>query len=303
MLLGTREVFTYSHCQECGSAHILNTIDDFSKYYPETYHCFQFSDLPIWKRWALWQVYKYNFSNKGILGYIVCKVFKKIHWYHPEPAIGWIGKAVRILNNNKKDISIVDIGCWWGTLLSQIKMLGYTNISWVEPFAKNQDPELHIANDTIENFLKDSKPESYDLVILSHVFEHVFNQIEILKWLKRILKKDWVLILAMPVLGKAFHKYGTDYLAFDAPRHVSLLSEKWFRILCDKCDLNIEDTLHEEVSWNLFASEMYGFDISFNEIKENNIIDPFLKQHSYTSDILNQLQDGGSSVTFFLKKR
>lgn len=303
MLMGTREKFQYEYCPDCESAYLLDKIEDFSKYYPQDYHCFYLNSLPIWKQIALKCVYKYNFYQKWFFWKVVSEVFNRIHGYYPEPAIWWIGHAYRAIWSPGLNTRIIDIWAWWGTLLQQIQHLGFQNISWVEPFWKNSNTSLNISNQTIEDFLKNAQEDSYDIVILSHVFEHLFEQKTVLSWLKKIVKKWWIIVLAMPILWKAYKYYGIDWFPFDAPRHVRLLSEKSFRILTDDVGLDIISTLHEEASWNIFASEVYKKDISFNEIAEFKMKDVDLHKHRELARIFNEQESGWWSVTYFLKSR
>ena len=53
--------------------------------------------------------------------------------------------------------------------------------------------------------------KKFDVIILNHVFEHLINPILYLKKIKKLLKKDSLIVLQMPNINKNF----TDILTFD----------------------------------------------------------------------------------------
>lgn len=301
MLLGTRDNFNYLQCNDCWCAYLKNSINDFSKYYPDNYHVFSVDKLPFRKRYALEKVTEYNFYKKWLIGRFVWIIFKMIYGHLPETNIWWIWEAFRMLWWKRKDLKIIDIWCGKWVLLHQLSNLWFTDLSWVEPYANNEKSTIPIVKESIENFLSKKNNEKYDIVIMSHVLEHLFDHEKILEWLKKLLNKNWILIIAMPVLWKAFEKFWTNWYSFDAPRHVILHSEKSFLYLLKKFNLRIENKIYEEVPWNLFACELYTRDISFREMQNNKISVFELKKYKNYAKCLNNIKDWSSSLCFLIK--
>jgi len=303
MIFGTREEFRYERCSKCGSCYLIDNINNFSKFYPSGYHT-DFREEPFLKRWLWKQIYYVNFFKKWLIWKVLREIFYKLKKYYPEPNIWWVWEAYRMLENKNKDISIVDLGCGFGTLLHQIRVLWFNNLLGVEPHFINHSTDVHIENITIERFLvKHEQEKRFDIVILSHTFEHFLNQEEILHWLEKVLKDDGVIVLAMPVIGGAFEKFWKNWLSFDAPRHVSIFTDKWFQIMVNRTNLVIENAIYEQTAWELARSELYSWDISFNQIKDLKIPDIDIKKYQILADALNKAKSWWSSVTYFLRKK
>ena len=58
----------------------------------------------------------------------------------------------------------------------------------------------------------DYNDEAFDVVYCSHVLEHVNNEQESLNEMKRVLKKEGVLIIGMPTSNMAWVNFYTDFL-------------------------------------------------------------------------------------------
>ena len=64
--------------------------------------------------------------------------------------------------------------------------------------------------------------EPFDVITFWHVLEHVFDPVRTLETARKILKGDGVILVACPNLAsRDAHFYGSDWVALDAPRHLS----------------------------------------------------------------------------------
>ena len=87
-----------------------------------------------------------------------------------------------------KDAKILDIGCGFGSFLSELKRSGYLSIKGIDlsdqaiDFCLSQDLEVQKSN--IVDFAEQSV-EKFDLIVMSHVLEHIKKD-EIIITLKRI---------------------------------------------------------------------------------------------------------------------
>ena len=100
-----------------------------------------------------------------------------------------------------KKISIVDIGCAIGGMLEQLRNLGFNDITGIDPSIScveitrnDKNIKCHHASifDIDESFGK------YDLIIISHVWEHILDLKLAIKHLESILKNDGFIYVECP---------------------------------------------------------------------------------------------------------
>lgn len=306
-LIGTRESFSYGECDQCKSVFLLDKIEDFAPYYPSSYHCFDINQQPYWKKLLLQSVYKYNFWWTNILWKIVTKLFYKKHWYIPEANIRRIRHAIELSGNQNptkdsiKKIKVLDLWCGAWELLQQLSFLWFQDLTWVEPFGTQTSTNYTFFQSTIIEFLsKSNTGEKYDVIVLSHVLEHLYDHHIIIEKLKNILSPNGVIVIAMPFTWKLFNKYKENRLSLDAPRHVIIHSIASFQETISKHNLVAADIWYEQKWRDIFASEMYSRDIWFTEI--NSLKIPYINRNMYDkiADTYNKQQSGWSSVTFFI---
>ncbi len=76
-----------------------------------------------------------------------------------------------------KDISICDLGCGYGRLMTGLKNIGYNNVYGIDQEAEAIDwckkKELSVDCITIKDFVLKEVTSRFDLVIMSHVLEHL----------------------------------------------------------------------------------------------------------------------------------
>lgn len=115
--------------------------------------------------------------------------------------------------------SILDIGCGTGEFLLHAKNKGWQTYGF-EPSAQArglaQNKGIHLVSDT-----KDIKSASLDVITMWHVLEHVSDLDKQIKELRRLLKPDGVLLVAVPNYESYDAKYyGKFWAAYDVPRHL-----------------------------------------------------------------------------------
>ena len=97
----------------------------------------------------------------------------------------------------KKSDKILDFGAGDGYLLNKIKDNGYHNVSGIDIYNSNYEPELNILSysGNIDDFPVN---ESYDVIFSSNVIEHIENQEDYFLLFDKILKKNGLQIHIMP---------------------------------------------------------------------------------------------------------
>ncbi|SDW09642.1 class I SAM-dependent methyltransferase [Flavobacterium degerlachei] len=137
---------------------------------------------------------------------------------------------------------ILDIGAGTGDFLSVAKQNGWQTIG-VEPSEKAKaiaiKKEVSFVEDTAE-----LENHSFDVITMWHVLEHVPNLDNQIQELKRLLKPNGSLIVAVPNFKSFDAKhYGAFWAAYDVPIHFWHFSKKAIRSLFEKEGMELEKVL------------------------------------------------------------
>lgn len=157
--------------------------------------------------------------------------------------------------------TLLDIGCGNGSLLLVARDHGWkvTGMELSEMYASELQKRYGI-NIITANFLSyiPDKEESYDLVTLRHVLEHLPDPVLAMQKINALLREGGIALLEFPNIDGAearfkrfleksrLHKrkYQDDYF----PGHCHEFSEKPFRLLCDMTGFQV-------VLWETYSSK------------------------------------------------
>lgn len=157
-------------------------------------------------------------------------LFEKIYHFIKRKAIRDKVRLITSLQNQKG--SLLDIGAGTGDFLLEAKKQHWNTIG-IEPSEKAKGIAIQKGIAFAEN-LASLPDRSFDVITMWHVLEHVpdlENQIVVLK---RLLKPNGTIIIAVPNFKSYDAKYyGAYWAAYDVPRHLWHFSktaiEKLFR--------------------------------------------------------------------------
>ncbi len=115
----------------------------------------------------------------------------------------------------KKDINALDYGCGTGDFVEYLNHKGLNAVGY-EP---NENASKLAAEKT--EILQEISHRSYDVITLFHVLEHIENLDEILSTLHKNLRKEGMLVIAVPNHDSYDASYYKDkWAAWDVPRHI-----------------------------------------------------------------------------------
>jgi len=122
-----------------------------------------------------------------------------------------------------RSVDVLDVGCGSGTLLGLLKQRGFrvTGLDFSAEAAAIAKAEngVDVAVGTLEE--AHFPAESFDVVTLFHVMEHVTNPRLVLAQVSRVLKPNGVAILQVPNIESwQFKIFGARWYGLDIPRHV-----------------------------------------------------------------------------------
>ncbi len=159
-----------------------------------------------------------------------------------------------------KEGKLLEIGCGHGWLLKLMKDWGWEvkGVEWNPVSAKHGREKFGV--EILEGQLEDQNfpDNSFDVIVMRHVLEHVPDPVRVLKECNRLLKPRGVLALAMPngrSLGS--HWFGRYWRGLTTPWHLHLFNPKSLKILLEKSGyLNVKiRTLSFPARWIYPASK------------------------------------------------
>lgn len=192
----TGEAFEIHECLKCGLL--------FTEPRPDSNH--------IGKYYQSEEYYSHQENKSGFIPKIYESV-KKVNLKHKR----------KLASKGMKVGTMLEIGCGAGDFLHEMEQKGW-NCTGIEPskeakaIAKNR-VKANILNPEDLATLKD---ESFDLITMWHVLEHVDNLKDEVRHLQRLLKKGGRLVLALPNFKSTDAEYYREYwAAYDVPRHLN----------------------------------------------------------------------------------
>ena len=166
-------------------------------------------------------------------------LFEKV--YHLVKRIS-LKQKIRLINSFAlDDKNLLDVGCGTGDFL-QIAKQNNWNVSGIEP----NEQARNIANNKTDNsvFKVDQllkfEANTFDVITLWHVLEHLPNLEEHIAVFRKVLKPNGTLIIAVP----NYKSYDAEYYkqhwaAFDIPRHLWHFSRASISKLVSKESLSV----------------------------------------------------------------
>ena len=155
-------------------------------------------------------------------------------------------RKLRLINSfNLKTKKLLDIGCGTGDFLEAAAKENW-EITGIEP----NDKAREVANEKTGNavfkneYLEKLDENSFDVITLWHVLEHLPNLESHITLLKTLLKSDGILIIAVPNFKSFDAKHYKNYwAAFDVPRHLWHFSKDSIAKLFGRQEMILSQTL------------------------------------------------------------
>lgn len=166
-------------------------------------------------------------------------LFEKV--YHLVRQFSLNSKLKLVHTFGSKNKSLLDVGCGTGDFLQTAQKNNWI-VTGIEP---NEQARI-IANSKTNNSVFNTKEllkfneNSFDVITLWHVLEHLPNLEEQIATFKRLLKPEGTLVIAMPNYKSYDAKhYGEFWAAFDVPRHLWHFNKTSVSKLVSKFDLKV----------------------------------------------------------------
>lgn len=211
-LLSKGESFNIVRCRRCGLIYVnpRPTPEKIADYYSEDYPPFRTTRSPI------------------------VRYIKKM----------MIHREARKLKGLKREkVGVLEIGCGRGEVLADLRGVGKWELKGVElsPYA-SQIAREKFGLDVITGTIFDATfpPESFDVVLMKHVLEHVPNPRETLSEIHRILRDNGKLLLWTPnIKSLEAQVWGRHWHGLEIPRHLYHFSPETLTKLLQAAHLKV----------------------------------------------------------------
>ncbi len=162
--------------------------------------------------------------------------------YHFVKGIALKNKLNLINNCSSIKCNLLDIGAGTGDFLLTAKQNGWNTIG-VEPSEKAKGIAIG-KGIQFSDSTEELESNSFDVITMWHVLEHVPNLEIQIKELKRLVKPNGTIIIAVPNF-KSYdaNYYGKFWAAFDVPIHFWHFSKTAIKLLFEKEDIKLEKVL------------------------------------------------------------
>jgi SAM-dependent methyltransferase len=173
------------------------------------------------------------------------------------------GRASYAILKNLPHNGILDVGCGAGSFLDELAEIGFTDLQGVDLFIEKSFMTDHGVN-IRQGEIFDIKDENYNVIMLNHSLEHMWEQKRTIEHIAKLLRPGGVCVIAIPIVNYAWEVYKTNWVQLDPPRHFFLHTVKSMNILLRDTGLFISDILYNSSDFQFWGSEGYKNDIPLN---------------------------------------
>lgn len=163
-------------------------------------------------------------------------VYQKIRNYS-------IQRKVSLIHKLSKAGSLLDYGCGTGEFLQEANKQKWM-VRGIEPNEKARGQALgKLPKQIVASLDELPDKETYDIITLFHVLEHIHKLRKTLKIILSHLKSSGYLIIAVPNPQSEDANYYRNFWAgYDVPRHLSHFSKKSIAVLQEEFNLELAET-------------------------------------------------------------
>jgi 2-polyprenyl-3-methyl-5-hydroxy-6-metoxy-1,4-benzoquinol methylase len=204
----------------------------------------------------------------------------------------------KLISQYKKSGKILDVGQGTGEFLSYMASKGWE--------VKGVEPNLSAREFAFENFnldvvdesgLEEFEASTFDVITMWHVLEHVTDLHKRLKQLKKLVKKDGIIVVAVPNLNSPDSlKYKEKWAALDVPRHL-------YHFTVDTMNSLLTNFGFEIVSIKPLKLDAYYVSLLSEKHQNNSFPYPAALMNGYKSNKLARKENNYSSMIFVAKQK
>lgn len=182
----------------------------------------------------------------------------------------------------KKKDKVLDIGCGDGSFLEALNATVNIEMHGLEMEGESANrcarkKDIHL---TVEAFKKDLfKPNSFDVVSLIHVFEHLPYPRNTILELNKIVKPNGLLFIEIPNINSLqFKLFKSNWFHLDPPRHLNMMDPKSLILELEKAGFECLESSYHSTQFGPFGFQQsllnaLGFkrDVLYEYLKRNHL--------------------------------
>jgi SAM-dependent methyltransferase len=272
------EIFTIYHCKSCNTAFAYPMVET-TALYENIYK--NGEKVPGYDRY--WRYVRKIKDLANPLDYL--KATEDVYWS--------IDRALSNFVKNKKSTKILEIGCGLGYLTYSLLKTGYDiiglDISKTAVKRANENFGNHyICADLFE--YSQLHPESFNVIILTEVIEHVNNPFFFIKSIIRLLKPGGRAIITTP--NKSFYYKEIVWATELPPVHYWWFSEESFDHIAIRMNLTVDF-----LSFNDFYRNNY-LAVDMRKLLKNKLPKPFFNK---SGELIVQAEGINKSLLSYIR--
>ena len=144
------------------------------------------------------------------------------------------------LQSINRESSILDVGCGGGHLLKMLSGIGYKNLTGIDPFMEKEYRYKNIRFYK-QSIFEHNEDNGYSCVMMNHSFEHMLDSQKVLEKAYRLLKRDGILSIEIPVVNEfLWNRYNIYIDSLDPPFHFILFTPNALKRIAEDCGFEFQ---------------------------------------------------------------
>jgi len=294
MMLGIGDYHQYVECDACGCIQIMDIPADMQRYYGEEYYSYRNQPAKRDNVLASWLRTRWigaSYQSGGALGTVLKTILG-----HKKTSYGYCFEGLDI----RFDSRILDVGSGAGDFVFRLMRDGFQNVLGVDYYVPRdiwKDEKLIVQKAEIHELTN-----PYDLIMFNNSFEHMDDQVRVIKKAYELLSTGGWLVIIIPLCDSfAFRKYGKNWVQWDAPRHFYLHSQKSINLLCKNHGFELFNIVYNSSHFQFEGSEMYLRGFNLQGAPNAKSLLKKRDQFAEAAKRLNSINDGDSACFIFEK--
>ena len=150
---------------------------------------------------------------------------------------------LKLIQANQRTGAVLDFGCGTGQFLEYCQKHGWT-INGVEPSDGARNSANNATHNKVVESLSQLQSTTYNVITLWHVLEHIAQLNDTFEQLKKHLKSDGEMLIAVPNSeANDAQKFGPHWAAYDVPRHLYHFTPETMAKFVAKHGMTIVETI------------------------------------------------------------